>query len=135
MPGVLDKLLVAMNDHDLDAMIALFHPDYRSEQPAHPGRAFMGSSQVHANWAAMFSGVPDFHAELVRAAQDGETTWTEWIWSGTRGDAVPFDVRGVALFDIREGLIIGATLYLEDREREDIGIAEAVENMSGQRPR
>ena len=38
MGKVLDTMLVALNAHDLDTFVALFAPDYRSEQPAHPGR-------------------------------------------------------------------------------------------------
>jgi len=94
MPEVIDRLVVAMNAHDLDAAAGFFHEDYRSEQPAHPARAFVGRAQMRANWHAMFAGVPDFHAEICRSAQDGDTTWTEWRWSGTRLRAVPFMPTG-----------------------------------------
>jgi hypothetical protein len=50
MTDVIDRLAVAMNAHDLDTAAGLFHPDYRSEQPAHPGRAFTGRAQMRANW-------------------------------------------------------------------------------------
>jgi SnoaL-like domain len=73
---LIDRLVVAMNAHDLDAAAGLFHEGYRSEQPAHPGRAFVGRAQMRANWDAMFAGIPDFHAEICRSVQDGETTWT-----------------------------------------------------------
>jgi hypothetical protein len=33
---VLGRLRDALNDRDPDAMLKCFHPDYRSEQPAHP---------------------------------------------------------------------------------------------------
>ena len=94
MPEVIDRLVAAMNAHDLDAAARFFHEDYRSEQPAHPGRAFVGRAQMRANWEAMFAGVPDFHAEICRSVQDGDTTWTEWRWSGTRRDGQAFEVRG-----------------------------------------
>jgi hypothetical protein len=63
MTEVIDRLIVTINAHDLDAAAAFFHAHYRSEQPAHPGRAFVGRAQMRANWAAMFAGIPDFHAE------------------------------------------------------------------------
>ena len=63
--AVMNQLLAAMNAHDLDAFVACFAPHYRSEQPAHPSRAFYGSDQVRENWASVFAGVPDFNAELV----------------------------------------------------------------------
>jgi hypothetical protein len=41
---------------DLDAFMELFADDYRSEQPAHPNRAFRGADQVRENWASVFAG-------------------------------------------------------------------------------
>jgi hypothetical protein len=84
MTEVIDRLVVAMNAHELDAVAGLIHEDYRSEQPVHLGRAFTGRAQMLANWEAMFAGIPDFHAEICRSVQDGEMTWSEWRWSGTR---------------------------------------------------
>jgi ketosteroid isomerase-like protein len=133
MSDVVERLLVAMNRHDLDAAVSLFHEDYRSEQPAHPDRTFVGRAQVRENWEAMFAGVPDFSADLLRTVSDGDTTWSEWVWSGTRADGLPFDVRGVALFRIVGESIVAARLYLEEVDRAAGGIAQAVESMSGHR--
>jgi hypothetical protein len=60
---VLERLHDAQNRHDLDAFVACFDPEYRSEQPVHPDRAFVGREQVRKNWAEVFAGVPDFQAE------------------------------------------------------------------------
>ena len=135
MTVVVDRLVVAVNAHDLDAVADLVHEDYRSEQPAHPGRAFAGRAQMLANWAAMFAGIPDFHAEICRSVQDGDTTWTEWRWSGTRSDALAFEMRGVTLFEVTDGQVVAGRLYLEDVERDVAGIEQAVEDLSGHRPR
>jgi ketosteroid isomerase-like protein len=132
--AVIDRLAEAINDHDLDRMVALFHPDYDSRQPAHPGRAFVGREQVRTNWGAMLAGVPDFTAEIVRAVQDGELNWCEWFWHGTRTDGQPFEVRGVTLFRIRDGLIVAGTLYVEDVELDPGSIEDAVAGLSGIRP-
>ena len=134
MNAIIDRLITAVNDHDLDAMGALFHSDYVSRQPAHPGRAFVGRSQVIANWAAMFEGVPDFRAELDRLALDGDTTWCEWRWSGTRTDHQPFEMRGVALFRISGDVIVAGSLYMEAVEAAPVDIVKAVEGLSGRRP-
>ena len=134
MSDVIEKLVAAVNAHDLDAMIALFDTDYRSAQPAHPARVFVGSAQVRANWEAMFAGIPDFRAELTHTARDDGTTWCEWTWLGTRTDGQPFEARGVALFEVRHELIVAGTLYMEDVEAESIGIEDAVEGLSGRRP-
>jgi limonene-1,2-epoxide hydrolase len=135
MTDVIDRLVAAMNAHDLDAAVGLIHEDYRSEQPAHPGRAFVGRAQMRANWEAMLAGIPDFHAEIRRSVQDGETTWSEWHWSGTRRDGQSFEVRGVTLFEVADDQIVAGRLYLEDVERDVVGIGQAVEALSGRRPR
>jgi SnoaL-like domain len=58
MTEVIDRLAMAVNAHDLDAVAGLIHRDYRSDQPAHPGRAFAGRAQMLANWGAMLAGIP-----------------------------------------------------------------------------
>ena len=135
MTEVIDRLAVAMNAHDLDAAAGFFHADYRSEQPAHPARAFTGRAQMRANWEAMFAGIPDFRAEICRSVQDGDTTWTEWRWSGTRSDGKAFEMRGVTLFKVTGGQVVAGRLYLEDVERDVVGIEQTVEDLSGRRPR
>jgi len=135
MTIVLDQLVDAVNGHDLEAMARLFHEEYRSEQPVHPGRSFVGRAQLLANWEAMFAGIPDFSAEIRRSAQAGDTTWSEWHWSGTRSDGQPFEARGVTLFEIGDGQIVAGTLYMEDVDRQGSGIEQAVEALSGRTPR
>ena len=75
---VFERLQDAQNSHDLDAFVACFDSDYRSEQPVHPDRAFTGSEQVRRNWAAVFDGVPDFRAELVRLGLGEYASWQVW---------------------------------------------------------
>jgi len=135
MTDVIDRLAVAINAHDLDAVACLIHQEYRSEQPAHPGRAFTGRAQMLANWEAMLAGIPDFCAEICRSVQDGDTTWTEWRWSGTRSDGQAFEMRGVTLFEVTDDQIVAGRLYMEDVERDVTGIEQAVEALSGRRPR
>jgi hypothetical protein len=88
-----------------------------------------------ANWEAMLAGIPDICAEICRSVQDGDTTWTEWRWSGTRSDGQAFEMRGVTLFEVTGGQIVAGRLYLEDVERDVVGIEQAVEDLSGRRPR
>jgi limonene-1,2-epoxide hydrolase len=134
MSDVVERLAALMNEHDLPGAAALMHQDYRSEQPLHPGRAFVGRAQMEANWKSMFDGIPDFHAELVRSVQDGETVWAEWHWTGSRRDGEPFEVRGVTLFEVEQDQIVAGRLYLEDVARDDARIEDAVQELSGRRP-
>lgn len=127
---VAEQLRDAMNAHDLGAFLACFHDDYRSEQPVHPGRGFGGRDQVEANWSAIFAGVPDFAAELVRVTGH-EEEWSEWHWTGTRRDGVALDMAGVMICGVRDGRVAWGRLYIEPVETVAEGIDAAVRRMSG----
>jgi ketosteroid isomerase-like protein len=119
VPGpaaVVERLLAAINAHDLEAMVACFAEDYVNEWPAHPQRGFQGSAQVRTNWSQIFAGVPDLRARLPRMTVDGDTVWTEWDIAGTRRDGGPFLMRGVSIFGVRDGRLASVRFYLEPVE-------------------
>lgn len=129
--GVVAALARAMNEHDIEAFVSLFSEEYESEQPAHPDRRFRGRDQVRANWSAVFSGVPDFRAELVASAVDSETAWTEWRWHGTHADGSRLEMAGVIVMGVRDASIAWARLYVEPVDAAGEGIDAAVREMSG----
>ena len=90
---------------------------------------------MRANWEVMFAGVPDFHAEICRSVRDGDTTWAEWRWSGTRSDGQAFAMRGMTLFEIAGDQIVAGRLYMEEVEQDVAGIEQAVQALAGRRPR
>jgi ketosteroid isomerase-like protein len=120
--SVIERLQTAQNQHDLAAFLACIDPDYQSEQPVHPDSAFQGSEQVRKNWAAIFSGVPDFRSELLCSAVEGETGWAEWHWSGTHTDGKPLQMRGVTIFGVRDERIVWGRLYMEPVQQTGAGI-------------
>lgn len=127
MGEVANRLLAAMNAHDLDAFVACFALDYRSEQPAHPDRAFEGSDKVRENWTSVFSGVPDFNAELlVSSTTDDGVEIGEWRWLGTHADGSPFAMRGVTVMGIERDHIAWGRLYMEEIERDGADIDQMV---------
>jgi limonene-1,2-epoxide hydrolase len=132
MNATIDRLLRAMNEHDLDAFVAQFSPDYRSSQPIHPGRGFGGHEQVRKNWTAIFAGIPDFSAELLAEATADGTTFTEWAWHGHHADGSALEMRGVIVMRIGDDeLIHEGRLYVEPVEQEMETIDEAVRRMAG----
>jgi ketosteroid isomerase-like protein len=114
--AVVERLLAAINAHDLEAMVACFADNYLNEWPAHPQRGFRGNQQVRRNWSQIFAGVPDLRARLPRTVVDGDTVWAEWDLSGTRGDGAAFLMRGVSIFGVREGRLAWVRFYLEPVE-------------------
>jgi ketosteroid isomerase-like protein len=111
--AMVERLRRATNDHDLDALVACFAPDYRNETPSHPERGFIGREQVRKNWTQIFAAIPDVTAEIVRCAVDGDTVWTEWEHRGTRPDGSAHVMRGVVIFGVVDGVAAWARFYLE----------------------
>ena len=127
MGAVMNRLLAAMNAHDLDAFVACFALDYRSEQPAHPSRAFEGSDKVRENWTSVFSGVPDFNAELLLSATtDDGVEIGEWRWRGTHTDGSPFAMRGVTVMGIEGEQVAWGRLYMDVVEQDGADIDQMV---------
>jgi ketosteroid isomerase-like protein len=129
--AVLDRLTAAQNAHDLEAMLACFHEDYRSEQPLFPARTFQGIDQVRANWSALLGNVQDFGAEILRSAADGDTVFVEIHWTGTKADGTPLEELGVIIAGVRDDRSAWARLYVDEVEREGAGIDAVVRRMAG----
>ena len=128
MAEIMNRLLAAMNAHDLNVFVACFAPDYRSEQPAHPSRSFRGSDQVRQNWEGVFAGVPDFSAELLMSAEtDDGVEVGEWRWQGTHTDGSPFAMRGVIVVGVQHSQITWGRLYMEPVEQGGPDINEMVQ--------
>ncbi len=133
-PSVLERLHVAQNQHDLDAFVNCFAPDYKSEQPVHPDRVFQGREQVRKNWSAFFTSMPDFHSDLLDSATVEETLWAEWRWSGTRADGTRLEMRGMTIFGIQDDQIAWGRLYMEPVDEVDMGIDAAVRTLAHETP-
>jgi ketosteroid isomerase-like protein len=128
---LVERLTAAQNARDLEAMLACFHEDYRSEQPLFPARTFQGLGQVRANWSAVFDAIPDFQAESIRSAVEGDTVFVEVHWTGTKADGTPLDERGVLILGVRDHRIVWGRLYVDEVERESADIDAAVRRMAG----
>ena len=113
---MLERLLAAINAHDLEAMVSCFAEDYTNETPVHPPRGFRGQEQVRTNWSQIFAAVPNIQARTVRSTVDGDTLWTEWDIAGDRADGARFLMRGVVIFGVAGDTIASARFYLEPVE-------------------
>jgi ketosteroid isomerase-like protein len=123
---MVERLVTATNDHDLDAVVACFADDYENETPAHPARGFRGRAQVRRNWEQIFAFVPDLQAEVLQRAIDGDTVWTEWEMRGTRRDGTSHCMRGVVIFGVSESVAGWARFYLEPVDETGGTVDDAV---------
>jgi hypothetical protein len=124
--AVVERLVQATNDHDIEALVACFDDGYVNETPAHPGRGFKGADQVRRNWTQIFGGVPDVRSEILRTAVDGDTVWTELQTSGTRRDGAALLLRGVIIFRIAQERVRSARFFLEPVDEGADGVTGAV---------
>jgi limonene-1,2-epoxide hydrolase len=129
--ALMERLTAAQNAHDLEAMLDCFQADYRSEQPLFPVRNFQGIDQVRANWSALLEAIPDFHAEILRSAADGDLVFVEIHWTGTKADGKPLDERGVVIGGVRDDRIAWLRLYVDEVEQGGADIDAVVRGMAG----
>lgn len=120
--SVVERVVAAINAHDLDAMVACFAPDYVNETPVHPARSFTGREQVRQNWTMILGAMPDVRAEILGLAVDQDTVWTEQEHRGTRPDGSPHVMRGVVILTVTDDLISRARFYLEPLDDSDQGV-------------
>jgi ketosteroid isomerase-like protein len=110
---VFERMIQDVNRHDLEALVAWFAPDYRSEQPFHPERNFTGPEGVRNNWSFFFATIPDIQVEILNEVEEGDTIWAELHYHGIRTDGKQFEIRGVLLQGVQDNKIIWARLYIE----------------------
>ncbi|MFI2362846.1 nuclear transport factor 2 family protein [Promicromonospora sp. NPDC019610] len=112
---VVERLIDALNNHDLDAVSACFGPDFFSEWPAHPGRDFQGPKQVRRNWETIFTMSPEITVAMTNAVEVGDEVWGEWHYTRAAGQ----DLRGVIIVTVRDDLIRRSRFYMEPVDAAD----------------
>lgn len=113
-PGkVLERMVKALNDRDLNAYVDCYADDYESVQPAHPDWSYTGKAHLRWNWTGIFENVQNFSADLLRYTITGNTVWSEWHWSGIQPDDNPLTVAGVIIMEISNDRIASARIYME----------------------
>jgi ketosteroid isomerase-like protein len=126
-----ERFVQAVNNHDLEAIVSCFAPDYHDIEPAHPARQITGGdAEVRKNWGTVLESIPDFRAVVEKVAVDGDTAWIEHDWSGTRADGTRLHLRGVNIFGVREGQFAWGRIYMESVEEDGIDIEERVRRMA-----
>jgi len=129
--AVVEQLIVASNQHDLEGIAACFATDYSLESPIHPARSFRGRQQVRRNWTHLLDAIKDIKVTIVRSAIDGETVWTEQEMSGTRPDGATHLMRGVFIFGVSDGLISWGRMFFETVDEANVDADAAVRAVVG----
>ena len=126
---VAESFVAAISRHDPDAVARCF-ADYEDEAPARPGEVVQGRDQVRANFARMFTSIPDVRATIVRLAEREDEAWIEWRLTGTRDDGTTMDFVGVNIFGVADGVFRWGRIYTE-LARSAGGIEAQLARMTG----
>lgn len=120
-PPVLEELVAAWNAHDPQRVAALYTEDAVVEvgfagEIIAEGRDAIANEFVAANLAA----IPDWQFETRAAYEAGDYLIWEWTYTGTYtgqfegappGTGQPVSLRGVTIFELRDGLIARDIFY------------------------
>lgn len=119
-PSVVDRLVEAINSHDLERLTDCFSPTFSMVWPVHPARSFSGRDGVRRNWRAIFEAYPDIQVTLRARVQSGDESWGEWEFKGKGRDGGPsFWQRGVIIVVADGELIVQSRFYMEPVEATD----------------
>lgn len=112
---LLERLHTALNTRDLTNLVHMLQVDYEFVEPAQPGGGTVGIEAARQRWDQLFQAYPDFRADLIRQAVEGNTIWSEWHWKGSgNGNTSRLDRAGVLIFGVEEGLIAWTRSYMID---------------------
>jgi hypothetical protein len=109
---VVERLIDAINAHDLDALTATFADDFTCTWPAHPARSFSSPQQVRRNWEAVFTQFPEIRVSVTGSAGSADEFWGEFHYA--RPGAA--DLRGVIIIKVRADEIVQSRFYMEEVE-------------------
>jgi steroid delta-isomerase-like uncharacterized protein len=101
----------AVNDGDVDAVLAHVAADFVSEHTSALGESFTGRDEYRARLPKFFALLPERHYEIEDLIVDGERAAVPYT---LRSGAV--SIRGVFVFTFRGGLIARRVDYWDSAE-------------------
>lgn len=115
---LVERLISALNSHNLDAVASCFGNDFSGEWPAHPGRDVKGPEQVRRNWEMIYTMSPEISITMTSAVEVGDEVWGEWHYTRAAGQ----ELRGVIIITVRDGLIRRSRFYMEPVDAADAAV-------------
>jgi predicted SnoaL-like aldol condensation-catalyzing enzyme len=110
---LLQWLQTILNGGDLENLTQYFQLDYESTQPGKPDANRTGRQQLLEKWGQIFREHPNFRANLLRYAIEGDTVWTEWHWFDEEQKEA-LNKTGVVIYGVEDGLFAWSREYMVD---------------------
>ena len=114
--AIIEAVFEAFNRHDLEAIVALYHPGARLVTPGFPEPRY-GLDVIRATYKDHFDNIPGVYDEVTRIVAEGDQGAVEFTasWDQPTGDDP--EARGAlkisAFLKIKDGLIIEDITYYD----------------------
>ena len=112
---VIERFNVAFNRHDVDAVMAAMTDDcvFENTSPSPDGTRYEGQAAVRRFWEEFFHASPQavFTTEDILAA--GDRCTVRWIYNWGGDGASAGHVRGVDVFQVRDGKVAEKLSYVK----------------------
>jgi steroid delta-isomerase-like uncharacterized protein len=116
------QVLDAINAHDTGALRALWPPEMTER---FPDQTLHGPDELAAYFEGLFAALPDFHMEVVRTAEEGDSVFVRWRLTGTHtGGAFSgiettgkrIEVDGMDHFTVQDGKVVSNFVVFDQME-------------------
>lgn len=113
------RLVLAFNDafnqHDVPGMMQLMSDDcvFENTYPAPDGTTYSGKEAVTRFWVDFFRDSPNAHIEIEEIFGMGNRCIMRWRYEWVDDTGEKGHVRGVDIYQVREGLISGKLSYVK----------------------
>lgn len=111
--AIIEAVFEAFNRHDLEAVVALYHPEAKLVTPGFPEPRY-GLDVIRATYKDHFDNIPGVYDEVTRIVADGDQAAVEFTASWDQPTEEDPSARGTlkisAFLKIQDGLIIGKSV-------------------------
>jgi len=117
---ILESILAAFNDHDLDAVMSFFSQDCVLEMPRGPdpwGARYVGFAAVKDGLRSRFAGIPDVRYDDDTHLVCGNVGISRWTLRGTSVDGERVEVNGCDFYTFDDGKVVKKDSYWKIRQR------------------
>jgi uncharacterized protein (TIGR02246 family) len=105
----------AFNRHDVTGMMQLMSDDcvFENTHPAPDGTVYSGKEAITQFWQTFFRESPKAHIDIEEIFSLGNRCVMRWKYSWVDAAGKPGHVRGVDIFNVREGFIAEKFSYVK----------------------
>jgi ketosteroid isomerase-like protein len=100
---LIERYFAAFNRHDIEAVVACFHPDAVLVGPN--GKRLTGLAEVRRSYETEFALLPDAHCELRLCTGNNGRGVAESLFTGTRSRRGRIEAIGAEVMEILDGKI------------------------------